>query len=121
MNRPAFTHAVLTAALTLALVGKAQGTTYEVTTGSQLNALLGKRDTTGTAVNGDRIHIIAGGTYIAPAHGWQIRKSLEIYGDGQGPQNMSAGTFTLLQPHDSNDRVLELNTSGETASTIENI
>jgi hypothetical protein len=57
------------------------------------------------AQTGDRIYFPGPtpGAYIAPAGGWTIQKSLEIFGDGPG---MGTGdTGTTLKPNSANDHV----------------
>ena len=56
------------------------------------------------AADGDRVYIPAG-EWQAPEGGWKIRKSLEVFGDGQGHPRNSSGT-TL--------RTLDLRSSGPT-------
>jgi hypothetical protein len=68
------------------------------------------------AQNGDRIHVHAGGPYVAPPGGWRIKRSIDLYGDGAGRaifQDAGARPprSTLLVPRTTSDPVLVLDLS----------
>ena len=94
--------------------------THEVTVANaaRLDTLLGTVSLAGTAADGDRIHI-ASGIYRAPANGWFIRRSLELFGDGAGDL---AGSATRLKPFQDGHPVLVLKTPDRTGTNfLENV
>jgi hypothetical protein len=104
--------------IALLLPGTVRARTWEVT-GDTVNA--GQRITNAllNAVDGDRIHIASPGTYIAPAGGWILKKSLEIYGDGVGNQIDPQATF--LRPADDSNPVLVIQSDSASSSMLENL
>lgn len=64
------------------------------------------------ASSGDRIYLPGIAPYRAPATGWEIRKSVELFGDGPGNPDGPAAerTGTVLLPHSAatSDHVLRL-------------
>jgi hypothetical protein len=57
------------------------------------------------ASDGDRVYVPSGVPYIAPAGGWQVTKSIDLYGDGPG---LDASTGTILRAADGDSSVLRI-------------
>ena len=55
------------------------------------------KDALAAAIAGDSIYFPSVAPYVAPPEGWQITKSLEIFGDG--PANLLTGQGTMLKPN----------------------
>jgi hypothetical protein len=62
--------------------------------------------------DGDRIYLPGSLRYRAPAGGWEVRKSVEIFGDGPGSADIAPETNsgTILHPHSpsTSDHVIRL-------------
>jgi hypothetical protein len=69
------------------------------------------------AQDGDRIYFPSPGPYQAPANGWQITKSLEIFGDGVGNGSRTAGS-TLLARTGAGNHIFNIDASSASLSHI---
>lgn len=55
------------------------------------------KDALTAAVDGDSVYFPGVAPYLAPPEGWQITKSIEIFGDG--PANLATERGTILKPN----------------------
>src|SRR6185436_3694399 len=72
------TQAVLILCATLSISGRAYAKTWEVPGNGTLQSVLSD-----SCKDGDRIHVAGPAAYQAPASGFVITKSVEIFGDGR--------------------------------------
>jgi hypothetical protein len=100
------------ACLTLAIPFTVSAATREATDTTSFRIALN------AAQNGDRIHLQAG-SYVGPAGGWHIKRSIELFGDGPGEKQ---GSATVLKPASNSDPVLVLDLAETPAKgVLENI